>query len=93
MEEIWPIAPSGPSTAPENSDTSDWTTVTGRFLHCRWEASPVRLSRIEPSRLLGAAKYFTSRPTTSDNGRQMTGNIQWWAETKLLSHSFLFTHS
>ena len=48
---------------------------------------------MEPSRLLGALKYFTSRPTTSDSGRQMTGNIQWCAATKPLSQSFLFSHS
>ena len=31
---------------------------------------------MEPSRLLGALAYFTSSPTSRENGRQMTGNIQ-----------------
>ena len=88
-----PMAPSGPSTAPENSEASDWATVTGRSFHFRWVTSPVRLSRIDPSRLLGALAYFTSRPTSSENGRQMTGNIQAWPATKLLSQMSLLSHS
>ena len=55
--------------------------------------SPVRLSSMEPSRLLGALAYLTSRPTSSENGRQMTGNIQACPVTKLLSQMSLFSQS
>ena len=48
---------------------------------------------MEPSRLLGALAYFTSSPTSSENGRQMTGNIQAWSVTKLPSQISLFSHS
>ena len=88
-----PMAPSGPSTAPENSEASDVATVAGRSFHFRWLTSPVRLSRMEPSRLLGALAYFTSRPTSSENGRQMTGNIQALSATKLVSQISLLSHS
>ena len=76
-----PMAPSGPSTAPEKSEASDVATVCGRSFHFRCITSPVRLSSMEPSRLLGALAYLTSRPTTRENGRQMTGNIQAWSVT------------
>ncbi len=78
---IWPIAPSGPSTAPENREASDVATVAGRSFHLSAMTSPVRLSSIEPSRLLGALAYFTSSPTSREKGRQMTANIQACAVT------------
>ena len=76
-----PMAPSGPSTAPENREASDVATVAGRSFQRRRITSPVRLSSMDPSRLLGACAYFTSRPTSSEKGRQMTGNIQAWSVT------------
>ncbi len=71
------MPPSGPSTAPDHSDASDSATVAGKRRHLMSEASPVRLSRNEPSRLVGALRYFTITPTSSENGMQITGNIQW----------------
>ena len=68
-------------------------TVAGRSFHFRWVTSPVRLSSMDPSRLLGALAYFTSSPTSSENGRQMTGNIHAWPATKLLSQMSLLSHS
>ena len=93
MLAMLPMAPSGPSTAPENSEASDVATVAGRSFQRRWPTSPVRLSRMEPSRLLGALAYFTSNPTSRENGRQMTGNIQALSVTKLAPHSSLFSTS
>jgi hypothetical protein len=43
--------------------------------------------------LLGARAYFTSRPTSSEKGRQMTGNIQAWSVTKPLSQISLLRTS
>ena len=88
-----PMAPSGPSTAPENSEASDVAMVAGRSLHFRCITSPVRLSRIDPSRLLGALAYLTSRPTSSENGRQITGNIHALSATKPFSQMSLFRPS
>ena len=53
--------------------------------------SPVRLSTSEESRLVGAFRYWTSRPTTSESGRQMTGNIHRFAVTKGFSQIALLS--
>ena len=88
-----PIAPSGPSTAPESSEAIEVATVAGRSFQRRCVTSPVRLSRRESSRLLGALAYFTSRPTMSENGMQTTGNIQAFSVTNELSQTSLFSTS
>ena len=49
--------------------------------------SPARLASIDSPRFVGALRYFTSRPTSSENGRQMTGNIHGFAVTKSFCHS------
>ncbi len=80
-----PIPPSGPRTAPENRETSDITIVTGSDRQSIFDTSPDRLSSIDSSSVVGAWRYLTSRPTASENGRQMTGNIHGLAVTKALS--------
>ena len=75
-----PMAPSGPSTAPENSEASEVAMVWGRSFHFRCITSPVRLSSMEPSRLLGRLGVLdqqaddqgereADRPGTSRRGR------------------------
>ena len=75
------MPPSGPMTAPENSDTRAITTVTGSDRQSIFETSPLRLSSIDSPRLVGALRYLTSRPTSNEKGRQMTGNSQRLATT------------
>ena len=64
-----PIAPSGPSTAPENSEASEVATVAGRSFHLRCMTSPVRLSSIEPSRLLGAWRVLDEQADEQREGQ------------------------
>ena len=91
MDAIPPMPPSGPSTAPENSDTQAMTALSGRDRQSIFETSPARLSSIDSPRFVGAFRYFTSRPTSSENGRQMTGNIHGFAVTKSFCQRSLVT--
>ena len=50
-----------------------------------FETSPERLSIIDSSSVVGACRYLTSSPTTSEKGRQMTGNSQGFATTTSFS--------
>ena len=87
------MPPSGPMTAPENRQTRGITIAIGRRRQSIFETSPARLSSIDPSRLVGACRYLTRSPTTSENGRQMTGNIHGFATTKSFSQISLFSVS
>ena len=85
--------PPGRGPRPEKSETRAITTLIGSVRQSIFETSPERLSSIDSSRLVGAWRYFTSRPTASENGRQMTGNIQRFAVTKAFSQRSRLTVS
>jgi hypothetical protein len=51
--------------------------------------SPARLSSIDSPSIVGAWRYLTSSPTSSENGRQITGNIQGFARTNSFSQRSL----
>ena len=91
LEAIPPMPPSGPSTAPENRDTQAISALSGSDRQSIFETSPARLSSIDSPRFVGALRYFTRRPTSSENGRQMTGNIHGFAVTKSFCQRSLVT--
>ena len=85
------MPPSGPRTAPENSEAQAITMLIGNPRQSIFDTSPDRLSSIDSPSIVGAFRYLTSRPTNSENGRQMTGNIHGLARTNAFSHRSLFT--
>ena len=70
------------------------TTVTGKVRQSIFEdIRRTRLSSIDASSVVGAWRYFTSSPTASEKGRQITGNIQRLDVTKSLSQRSFWTVS
>ncbi len=82
-----PMPPSGPSTAPENNEAHAITMLTGSARQSIFVTSPARLSINDSSRLVGACRRFTRRPTNRENGRQIAGNSHGFARMISFSHS------
>src|SRR3954451_5882062 len=87
------MPPSGPITAPDRSDTIGIRVAIGSRRQSIFETSPVRLSTIDSSRLVGAFRYFTRRPTTSENGRQIAGKSHGFATMTAFSQMTRFSTS
>ena len=87
------MPPSGPSTAPENSEAQAISTLVGSVRQSILVTSPARLSISDSSSVVGAWRYLTSRPTSRENGRQIAGNSQGFAATNSFSQRNLFTTS
>src|SRR3974377_1632692 len=77
-----PMPPPVPGTGPENSDAHAIRTFTGRVRGSIFETSPERLLSSESLSVVGACRYLTRSPTSSDRGMQMIGNIQGFDFTK-----------
>ena len=68
-------------------------TFTGRPRQLIFVTSPARLSSSDSSSVVGALRYLTSRPTRSENGRQIAGNSHGFASTNSFSQRNRFTTS
>ena len=60
---------------------------TGSARQSIFVTSPARLSISDSSRFVGAWRRFTSRPTSSENGRQIAGKSHGLAVMTSFSHS------